>query len=176
MTLTPRCFTTALLSATLAAGLLLVGPNAVMAELEPNPPSSNEESSPPSTSYQNYSGLADLISMICDDARERFQDFYGPSLVTVEPFSTIGFFERHKQSELGVTLADQMIAIINNDTQDGKGRARGKTPQRLNGVLQEVDGYLRVHISGVNAAGQRTSYVVSVEMSEPIYRALHTYL
>lgn len=126
--------------------------------------------------YQNYSGLADLVTMICEDALERFEGFYGSSVVMVSPFTTIGFFEKGKHSELGVALADQMVAMINNDTKDHLGLAQGGTKQELNGVLQEVDGYLRVHLSGVNAAGQRTSFVVIVEMSEPIYRALHTYL
>lgn len=125
---------------------------------------------------QNYEGVADLVTMICEEAMERFQGFYGPSVVTVIPFSTMGVFEKSKQSELGVTLADQMTSMINNDTKDQLGRARGSSAQQLHGMLQEVDGYLRVHLSGVNAAGERTSYVVIVEMSEPIYRALHNYL
>lgn len=128
------------------------------------------------SSRQDYSGLSDLVTMICEDALERFQGFYGSSVVTVVPFSTLGFFEKDKQSELGMTIADQMVAMINNDTKDNLGTARGTTKQELHGVLQEVDGNLRVHLSGVNAAGQRTSFVVIVEMSEPIYRALHTYL
>lgn len=138
------------------------------------PPS--EELAPATSSFQNYSGLADLITMICDDALERFQGFYGTSVVKVEPFSTIGFYEHNKQSELGITLADQMTAIINNETLANQNNASGLTTQKLNGVLQEVDGFLRIHISGVNSTGERTSYVVSVEMSKPIYRALHTYL
>jgi len=141
-------------------------------------PSQSETSAtgPADKTQQDYSGLADLVTMICEEALERFQGFYGPSVVTVTPFATIGFFEKNKQSELGMTLADQMTAMINNDTKDHLGRARGTTDQALHGLLQEVDGYLRVHLSGVNAAGERTSYIVVVEMSEPIYRALHTYL
>lgn len=126
--------------------------------------------------YQNYSGLADLVTTICEDAMERFEGFYGPFGVMVYPFPTIGLFEKNKQSELGATLANQMVAMINNETKDHLGKVRGDTKQELTGVLQEIDGYLRVHVSGVNAAGQRTSFVVIVEMSEPIYRALHTYL
>lgn len=156
--------------------LLLTAPRAAVAEPESTDQQpAGEEAASSTVTYQNYSGLADLITMICDDALERFQGFYGPSLVTVEPFTTIGI-ARGRRSELGATLADQMAAIINNDTLSGSGQARGTTSQRLNGVLQEVDGFLRIHLSGVNAAGARTSYVVSVEMSDPIYRALHTYL
>ena len=170
----PRPSCNPLLVGALLGLLLLALPRSGSAETEAAPP--NDEGATTAITYQNYSGLADLITMICDDSLERFQDFYGPSLVTVEPFTTIGLFEGGKRSELGVTLADQMAAIINNDTLAGNGRARGKIAQRLNGVLQEVDGFLRIHLSGVNASGARTSYVVSVEMSEPIYRALHTYL
>jgi len=161
----------------LLAIMLMLAPLAYAADTESvnsSPPT--DEAQPTSRSFRNYSGLADLITMICDDALERFQGFYGSSVVKVEPFATIGFHERNKQSELGMTLADQMTAIINNETLANQGWAKGMTTQKLNGVLQEVDGYLRIHISGVNAAGARTSYVVSVEMSEPIYRALHTYL
>ena len=157
--------------------LIMSAPLTYAAAPETNDAAPAEEAAPATIiNYQNYSGLADLVTMICDDALDRFQGFYGPTVVTVEPFTTLGFFEKNRQSELGMTLADQMTAIINNDTLGNHGRARGKTHQKLRGVLQEVDGYLRIHISGVNIAGKRTSYVVSVEMSEPIYRALHTYL
>ena len=155
---------------------IILAPLAYAAGTESANTNPTEETTPSSSSFKNYSGLADLINMICDDALERFQAFYGSTVVKVEPFTTIGFYEKNKQSELGMTLADQMTAVINNDTLVNHGGALGLTTQKLNGVLQEVDGYLRIHISGVNAAGERTSYVVSVEMSEPIYRALHTYL
>jgi len=155
---------------------MILAPLAYAADTESVNTNPTDEATPATSNFRNYSGLAELITMICDDAHERFQAFYGSSVVKVEPFATIGFYEKDKQSELGMTLADQMTAIINNDTLANHGGASGMTPQKLNGVLQEVDGYLRIHISGVNAAGERTSYVVSVEMSEPIYRALHTYL
>jgi hypothetical protein len=125
---------------------------------------------------KNYSGLSDLITTVCDEALGRFQDFYEPSVIIVEPFTTIGFYEKNKQSELGVTLADQITAVMNNGTLKTKGRASGETTQKMNGVLQEVDGYLRIHLNGINADGEKASYVISVEMSAPIYRALHTYL
>ncbi|MDD5757461.1 MAG: hypothetical protein PHI06_00095 [Desulfobulbaceae bacterium] len=156
---------------------VIVVPICCAADSDSSPPQQvNEEAAPTTSSLQNYSGLADLITMICDDALERFQGFYGSSVVKVEPFTTIGYYERNKQSELGMTLADQMTATINNETLANQNNNSGLTTQKLNGVLQEVDGFLRIHISGINAAGERTSYVVSVEMSEPIYRALHTYL
>lgn len=155
---------------------MMLAPLTYADDTEPSNTLPTEETTPATSNFQNYSGLADLVTMICDDAQERFQGFYGSTVVKVEPFSTIGFYERNKQSELGMALADQMTAIINTDTLANRRLALGTTTQKLNGVLQEVDGYLRIHISGVNTAGERTSYVVSVEMSEPIYRALHTYL
>jgi hypothetical protein len=54
--------------------------------------------------------------------------------------------------------------------------AAGEEGQRISGILQEVDGYLRIHIIAANTRGERRSYVVNVEMSEPIYRALHSYV
>ncbi len=157
--------------------MIMVAPLTHAAEIVANTTPPTEEAGPlSSTTSQNYSGLADLVTMICDDALERFQGFYGPSLVTIAPFTTIGSFDNNRQSELGMTLADQMTAVINNDTLTSNRQSRGVTSQHMHGVLQEVDGYLRVHISGVNADGERTSYVVTVEMSDPIYRALHTYL
>lgn len=177
MNSTDRKKTLSLIQAGILALSFMLTPLARADETESTTTLTSEETTPSQIStFQNYSGLADLVSMICDDALERFQSFYKKTVVTVEPFTTIGFHERNKQSELGVTLADQMRAVINNETMDNPPRSSGKRTQKLNGVLQEVDGYLRIHISGVNAAGERTSYVVSVEMSEPIYRALHTYL
>ena len=75
---------------------------------------------------------------------------------------------------LGVTLADQMIAMINNNPIDPK--VRGQHNQTLSGVLQELDGLLRIHISGKNSRAVRRSFSVNVEMSEALYRALHTQL
>jgi hypothetical protein len=130
-------------------------------------------------SYQNYSGLSELVSMICDDAIERFHGFYGPTVVNVAPFETKDGPQDLKVSKLGVTLADQMIAMINNDTLIMAAASRENSEsyeQNLFGVLQEIDGYLRIHINGRNIDGKRVSYVATIEMSEPIYRALHTYL
>ena len=131
-------------------------------------------------SYQNYSGLSELVSMICDDAIERFQGFYGSTVVDVKPFASVSAVQNAKISKLGVTLADQMIAMINNDTfimaDTSEEKNKGDYGQNLSGVLQEIDGYLRIHISGRNVDGKRISYVANVEMSEPIYRAMHTYL
>jgi len=155
----------------------LLAPNSRAAEFAPSTSliaEDEERYTPPQ--LPNYSRLIDLINLICDDALERFHEFFASAEVQVEPFTTIGFFERNKLSELGMTISDQMKALINNDTLNGKGVGGGKGEQLVTGILQEVDGYLRVHISGVNAVGQRTSFTISVEMSEPLYRALHTYL
>lgn len=120
----------------------------------------------------NYSSLTSLVNAICNDAILNFGDFFTPTPVTVHPFRTLDF--PRETSILGVVLADQMLAMINNET---SGRfATRHTPtesQELTGLIQEMDGYLRIHISGKNDQGEQRSYVVAVEMSEPLYRALH---
>ena len=131
---------------------------------------------PTTVTYQAPADLAELVNTVCDGARSRFHGFFGPQVIWVKPFITLGREPGKRPTELGATLADQMTAVINNDTLSTRGKARGSVTQGLTGVLQELDGYLRIHLSGVNAAGERASYVVNVEMSEPIYRALHTYL
>jgi len=138
-----------------------------------------EEKPVETVSYKNYSGLSELVSMICDDAIERFHGFYGPTVVNVTPFATDDNTGSAKISKLGITLADQMIAMINNDTfatADSTKERSKNYEQNLFGVLEEIDGYLRIHINGRNIDGKRVSYVATIEMSEPIYRALHTYL
>jgi hypothetical protein len=132
------------------------------------------------TSYQNYRGLAELITMICDDAIYKLQGFFGPTVVEIQPFISFGQYQERKISSLGVSLADQMMAMVNNDTAANPGNKPGgqktENQQKLRGVIQEVDGFLRVHINAVNVYGERMSYTTTVEMSEPIYRAMHTYL
>ena len=130
---------------------------------------------PTTVTYQTPTDLAELVNTVCDGARSRFHGFFGPQVIWVKPFLTLGQKQGNRPTELGATLADQMTAVINNDTLSTRGKASGSVTQGLTGVLQELDGYLRINISGVNAAGERASYVVNVEMSEPIYRALHTY-
>lgn len=130
--------------------------------------------------YQNYDGLAELVTIICDDVMTKMHGFFGPTVVQVEPFIVFGQFQEYKIPSLGVTLADQMIAMVNNDSlgtvTDNLSAYAFDYKQRVRGSLQEVDGYLRVHVSASNVYGQRISYTTSVEMSAPIYRALHTYL
>lgn len=122
--------------------------------------------------FQNYSSLPELITIVCDDAAKRFSHFYGPQVVWVKPFVYIGESGQKQMTMLGMTLSDQMIAMINNGSLDTS--VKGKNPQNLKGVLQEIDGYLRIHISGINAKAVRRSYAVNIEMSESLYRALHT--
>ena len=126
---------------------------------------------------KNYSSLAGLVAMVCDDAIKQFQDFFGPAEVVVEPFVILGEFPPQRISLLGATVADQMAAMINNYS---VGRyvpeGYGGHAQKVQGILQEIDGLLRIHISGANSAGEWRSYVINVEMSEPIYRAMHTYV
>jgi len=125
--------------------------------------------------YQNYSGLSELITRVCDEAAEQFYGFFDPTVVMVKPFMSVTDTGEKRLSLLGVTLADQMIAMINNDPAILQNTA-GVHQQDLKGVLQEMDGYLRIHISGMNSHASRRSYVVTVEMSEAIYRSLHTYI
>ncbi len=125
----------------------------------------------------NYASLSHLVTMVCDDAMERFYNFFGTSPVTVEPFRVAGEFSTaNRVSLLGATLADQMSAGINNEAVAQPASANATAEQRLHGLLQEMDGYLRIHMSGRNNRGEWRSYVVTVEMSEPIYRALHSYV
>ena len=123
-----------------------------------------------------YASLADLVGMIGGDASGQFRGFFDAGPVRVEPFPVLGEFPGRRVSVLGATLADQMAAVINTipgSSSLGAGEERG---QLLRGVIQEVDGQLRVHISGRNSRGEWRSYVAGVEMSEAVYRAMHTYV
>jgi len=120
----------------------------------------------------NYSSLTALVNNICNDAILNFNDFFTPATVTVHPFETLDFPK--ETSLLGVVLADQMLAMVNNETSGRFAMQHHPTEgQELTGLIQEMDGYLRIHIMGRNAQGEKRSYVVAVEMSEPLYRALH---
>ncbi|MBU0483792.1 MAG: hypothetical protein KKB30_04685 [Proteobacteria bacterium] len=125
---------------------------------------------------QDYTNMPELVHLICQQAIGHFYDFFGPANVYVEPFLTANEFGRARVSVLGFTLADQMISQINNETSKRYMVSDKKQQQWLRGVLQEEDGFLRVHISGVNWRGERRSYVVNVEMSERLYRTLHSYI
>ncbi|MGV1100507.1 hypothetical protein ACUUL3_14020 [Thiovibrio sp. JS02] len=131
-----------------------------------------------SISLRNYSSLTSLVAMIGHDAMAQLQDFFDVSPVTIEPFVVLDEFTRKQRiSMLGATLADQMAAEVSNGSLAvWRPATKGEHEQRVSGLLQEVDGYLRVHITAVNTRGERRAYVVSVEMSEPIYRALHSYV
>jgi hypothetical protein len=126
-------------------------------------------------SYHRYSNLAELVTLICDDASGVFQGFYGADAVEVSPFAAVSDYKVHKMTMLGITLADQMAAMINREP-GANFVAEKKYTQTLGGVIEEMDGYLRVHIRGRNLLGEGRSYVVNVEMSETIYRFLHSYV
>ncbi len=128
-----------------------------------------------SIGYQNYSNMSEMLTLVCDDAMDVFQGFYGPTTVEVTPFSVISDYKVHKMTMLGITLADQMTSMINSEPAADY-RVEKKFPQKMEGVIEEMDGYLRVHISGRNVVGERRGYVANVEMSEPIYRFLHSYV
>jgi len=122
-----------------------------------------------------YSSLSELVVMLGRDAAGQFSSFFDPGPVRVEPFPVLGEFPSRRISVLGATLADQMVATINSIP----GSEPGEEPmgeQVLRGVIQEIDGYLRVHLSGRNGRGEWRSYVANVEMSAAVYRAMHTYV
>lgn len=125
--------------------------------------------------YHNYSNMSEMISLVCDDAMEVFYEFYGPTSVEVTPFSVISDYKINKMTMLGITMADQMTAMINSEPAAAY-LVQKKFPQKMEGVIEEMDGYLRVHITGSNVLGERRGYVANVEMSEPIYRFLHSYV
>ncbi len=129
---------------------------------------------PERISARSYANLSQLVTLICDDAMEDFWEFYGPTTVAVRPFKVIANYTVKKTTILGITLADQMTAMINTQAVP-EYAFEAHYAQRLEGVIEEIDGFLRVHMNGRNVRGERRSYSVTVEMSDPIYRALHTY-
>ena len=129
---------------------------------------------PDRITVQNYANLPELITLVCDDAMESFWEFYGPTTIAVTPFRVIADYRVQKTTILGITLADQMAAMINTQAVP-EYPTSVRHPQKLEGVIEEMDGFLRIHINGRNVRGERRSYSVNVEMSEPIYKALHAY-
>jgi len=125
-------------------------------------------------SQRNYASLPNLVAMVGSDAMEHLHGFFAAEPVTIEPFIVLSEFStRQRVSLLGATLAEQMAVMLGNES---LAAATDEHKQRVSGVLQEVNGYLRIHIIAANTRGERRSYVVNVEMSEPIYRALHSYV
>ncbi|MDF1613975.1 hypothetical protein [Desulfurivibrio dismutans] len=141
------------------------------------PPSVMAEEEQQAASPAGYGSLAELIHLIGEDAAGEFVDFFTAGPVQVTPFAVLSEGMPRRLSFLGVTLADQMRAVINRVPESA---AAGQRPpasqQMLWGWLQEIDGCLRVHISGRNSHGQWRSYVANVEMSAAVYRAMHTYV
>ena len=121
----------------------------------------------------SYGGVNEMIEKVGRDAMEEFSDFFGPAVVNVEPFVLVDRYPRATVSALGLALADRMVAGINDDSVSRVPPEGEPRPQWLMGMLQEMDGYLRIHIYGINMRGERRSFVAVVEMSEPLYRALH---
>ncbi len=130
-------------------------------------------SSPETDETQRYENLTSLIHRVCDEASVLFRDFFGPGEVSLQPFMVIDEFNRKNLTMLGLTLADQMGARINNDSIFQAARNM-EYEQSMQGILQEIDGFLRIHISGMNYRGERKSYIATIEMSEPVFRALYT--
>ncbi|MDA8163788.1 MAG: hypothetical protein M0017_01960 [Desulfobacteraceae bacterium] len=161
-----------LVAAVLVSALSLHATPAGAAE-SPGDPDPARETAAAAAAPSEYSGLAGLVSSIAAQAAEAFRGFYDPSPVRVRPFVHVSAMA-NDSSALGVMLADQLAAMLNGDANASYARREGKG-QRLEGMLQEVDGYLRIHIIGTNAKGERRSHVALVEMSAPLYRALNTY-
>jgi hypothetical protein len=132
----------------------------------------------PEMALRNYSSLPALVAMVCNDASVQFEQFFAPAPVVIEPFVVLSEFSAKKRvSILSATLADQMAAVIGNESLAvWQPQQNGDLEQRVSGLLQEIDGYLRLHITAINSNGERHSYVVNIEMSEPIFRALHSYV
>ncbi len=135
----------------------------------------DEKGFAPQISYRSYSNLSELVTFICDDSGDVFRDFYAPGKVAVSPFTVISDYKVHKMTMLGITLADQMTAMINSRPA-AEYFVEHSSEQNMEGVIEEMDGFLRVHVSGINVLGERRGHVVNVEMSEPIYRFLHSYV
>ena len=138
---------------------------------EPGPDYMHPRSAEPAAA--SYGGVNEMIDRVSREAMTRFYDFFGPAVVNVEPFVLVDRYPRATVSVLGLALADQMIARINDDSVSRIPPEGEPRPQWLLGMLQELDGVLRIHIYGVNMRGERRSFVATVEMSEPLYRALH---
>ena len=171
-------FKTAKFFALVTAWLLLInlgGSNLLAAELQTG---SAQLLRQQTTEVQviNYTNMPELIHDVCAGAIGNFYDFFGPALVSVEPFIKYSEFPNRRISVLGITLADHMMARINNESLNQYISADDTNEQYLRGVMEEINGYLRIHIYGVNSRGERRSYVVNVEMSAPLYRVLHTYI
>ncbi len=122
-------------------------------------------------SARQYTGTSLLVAAIARDARQIFDRFFSPQGVAVQPFVLLDQEGNKHLTTLGLTLADAMIAAIDNSSFD-PGRSGG-TPQELRGVLQEIGDTVRVHVKGINGQGLHRSYVAIIELSPPVYRLLH---
>ena len=122
-----------------------------------------------------YASLPELVEKVCIEAMDHFYNFFGPGTVDVLPLEVVGELPGRRITMFGVTIADQMAARVSNDSVSKLVMDGADQQQYIMGALQEMDGFLRIHIYGVNVRGERRSYVVNVEMSDLLYRALHTY-
>jgi hypothetical protein len=150
----------------------------------PTPAFALEEGNPqkqgPAASAQEsrgYATLPALLAQVGSEAMAQFQDFFDLAPLVVEPFVHLRQDAgRPRISLLGAMLAEQMAVVLGNEALVQWPLPQGELGQYLSGSLLETDGYLRVQISGSNTRGELRSHVVNVEMSEPIYRALHTFI
>lgn len=133
----------------------------------------------------HYSNLDQLVSVISRDGLAELENFYLTNKVSVKPFRIAGEHYIPETSLLSFTLADQMNAGLSSLSTMSwfrelmkriNIRSAGYKPkrERLEGLIEELDGFLRVHMSARNSFGEKRDISLSVEMSEPLYKALHT--
>ncbi|MBU0676325.1 MAG: hypothetical protein KJ950_16925 [Proteobacteria bacterium] len=122
-----------------------------------------------------FTSLHQVVDLTSQEAFVRFRDFFGKSQVSLRPFYLQDAYYNEQVSQLGAVLADQVGAIISNGAVARTNNIKKEDhPQWIRGNLQELDGYLRIQIIGSNYLGEQRSCVVNFEMSEALYRALHT--
>jgi hypothetical protein len=146
-----------------------------MGSAAPNSSSETEAAAANSTEelvgQPHYDNWAMLLGQLGSEAASSFSGFFDSTPLRVHPFVHLG--AGNELSLLGVLLADQMVAMLNGQVNAYYSSAENGESQILEGVLQEVDGYLRIHMLGMNRLSQRRSHLAMVEMSPGLYRALH---
>ncbi|MEW6219858.1 MAG: hypothetical protein AB1634_10040 [Thermodesulfobacteriota bacterium] len=116
-----------------------------------------------------YRSVLELVMAVAAEAGHHLEGFFKSNAVDVAPFLFLAEVGRPRVSELGLLLADQLQAEINTRTH---GNWSWQRNERVDGLLVEVDGQLRIQLTAVNSHGRRLSRVFAVEMSRPVYRAL----
>jgi len=158
----------------LISAVTLFHPEGQAAPQQPNSPPAVT----PAAIYQDVTGL---VARASSEAGRVLQGFFSSGPVVVEPFVFVTSFSRHPDTALSLIWASQLAAAVPNSVPSwttpsplsGTSSEKGRL-QTLGGSLQEVDGFLRIHIIAQNARQERQSQVINIEMSEPLYRSLHS--